>query len=134
MLGRGGSDPVCAGRGNNRVLGGGGNDRLYGEAGKDTLAGGTGRDTLWGGWGNDLLNADDQLGTNNGLNDAPDTHPSYEDRAYGGAGRDVLIGNTGGDRLIDQPLRAAQVRQAIDVLWQLSHDPLLATGRLRRSP
>ena len=31
----------------------------------------------------------------------PDTHPSYEDRAYGGAGRDVLIGNTGGDRLID---------------------------------
>jgi Calx-beta domain/Matrixin len=35
------------------------------------------------------------------LNDAPDTHPSYEDRAYGGAGIDVLIGNTGGDRLID---------------------------------
>ena len=31
----------------------------------------------------------------------PDTHPSYEDRAYGGAGRDVLIANTGGDRLID---------------------------------
>ena len=34
-------------------------------------------------------------------NDAPDTHPIYEDRAYGGAGLDVLIGNTGGDRLID---------------------------------
>ena len=31
----------------------------------------------------------------------PDTHPSYEDRAYGGAGLDILIGNTGGDRLID---------------------------------
>ena len=31
----------------------------------------------------------------------PDTHPTYEDRAYGGAGRDVLIANTGGDRLID---------------------------------
>ena len=36
-----------------------------------------------------------------GSNNAPDTHPSYEDRAYGGAGRDVLIANTGGDRLID---------------------------------
>ena len=62
------------------------------------------------------LNADDDLSTgcttygNNGkcdvaglswLNDVPDTHPSYEDRAYGGAGLDVLIGNTGGDRLID---------------------------------
>ena len=47
------------------------------------------------------MNADDDLATNGGLNDAPDTHPSYEDRAYGGAGRDVLIGNTGGDRLID---------------------------------
>ena len=35
------------------------------------------------------------------LNDAPDTHPTYEDRAYGGAGLDILIGNTGGDRLID---------------------------------
>ncbi|MFL5754716.1 MAG: hypothetical protein ACJ77N_00310, partial [Chloroflexota bacterium] len=35
------------------------------------------------------------------LNDVPDTHPMYEDRAFGGAGRDVLIGNTGGDRLID---------------------------------
>ena len=31
----------------------------------------------------------------------PDTHPTYEDRAYGGAGLDVLIANTGGDRLID---------------------------------
>ncbi|MDH4073367.1 MAG: hypothetical protein OEV41_09705, partial [Gammaproteobacteria bacterium] len=52
-------------------------------------------------WGDDLLNADDDHSTSGGLNDAPDTHPSYEDRAFGGAGRDRLIANTGGDRLID---------------------------------
>ena len=56
---------------------------------------------MYGGWGNDLLNADDDLGSHATANDVPDTHPSYEDRAYGGAGRDVLIANTGGDRLID---------------------------------
>src|SRR5207249_2494122 len=43
----------------------------------------------------------DYQSTNSGLNNQPDTQPTYEDRAYGGAGRDVLIGNTGGDRLID---------------------------------
>ena len=54
--------------------------------------GGTGRDTMYGGWGNDLLNADDNLTTDGGLNDVgTDTNPSYEDRAYGGAGLDVLI-------------------------------------------
>ena len=74
---------------------------LFGDHGNDWLVGGTGRDTLWGGWGNDLLNIDDVLTTNGGLNDAPDTHTTYEDRAFGGAGLDVLIGNTGGDRLID---------------------------------
>ena len=46
-------------------------------------------------------NADDDLDTQGGLNDRPDTHPSYEDLAFGGAGLDVLIANTGGDRLID---------------------------------
>jgi hypothetical protein len=77
------------------------------------------KDTLWGGWGNDLLNLDDDLGgcatydpagtgfcttapsAQTWLNDSPDTHPGYEDRAFGGAGLDILIGNTGGDRLID---------------------------------
>ena len=93
-----------------------GNDVLFGDLGNDWIVGGTGHDTLWGGWGNDLLQADDVLGvgctsySNSGtcltrgeswLNDSPDTHPMYEDRAFGGAGRDVLIGNTGGDRLID---------------------------------
>ena len=93
-----------------------GDDVLFGDLGNDWIVGGTGRDTLWGGFGNDLLQADDQLeagclsSTPNGtctetgstwLNDGPDTHPTYEDRAYGGAGRDILIGNTGGDRLID---------------------------------
>ena len=64
--------------------------------------GGTGQDHLFGGYGNDLLNADDDLETSGGSNDAPDgPQASYEDMAYGGAGRDVLIANTGGDRLID---------------------------------
>src|SRR5204863_1177702 len=78
-----------------------GNDAIFGDFGNDWEVGGTGRDDMYGGWGNDLLNADDDLGTNSTANDVPDTHPSYEDRAYGGAGRDVLIANTGGDRLID---------------------------------
>lgn len=78
-----------------------GEDKIFGDLGNDWIVGGTGRDNAYGGWGNDLLNVDDTHATNNGLNDQPDTHPTYEDRAYGGAGRDVLIGNTGGDRLID---------------------------------
>jgi Ca2+-binding RTX toxin-like protein len=78
-----------------------GNDVIFGGLGNDWLVGGTGRDNLYGGWGDDLLNVDDDHSTNGGLNDKPDTHASYEDRAFGGAGRDRLIGNTGGDRLID---------------------------------
>ena len=89
-----------------------GNDVIFGDTGNDWLVGGTGRDTAYGGWGNDLMNVDDDLTTLGdgpkhgdpeviGANDRPDTHPTYEDRAYGGAGRDVLIANTGGDRLID---------------------------------
>jgi len=78
-----------------------GDDRIFGGTGNDWLVGGTGKDSVYGGWGNDLMNVDDNHGTNGGLNDQPDTHPTYEDRAYGGAGRDVLIGNTGGDRMID---------------------------------
>ncbi|MCP9780196.1 MULTISPECIES: DUF4347 domain-containing protein [Cyanobium] len=78
-----------------------GNDAIFGDLGNDWLVGGTGRDNLYGGWGNDLLNVDDNQSTNGNRNDTPDTHPTYEDRAYGGAGRDLLIANTGGDRLID---------------------------------
>ena len=78
-----------------------GNDAIFGDLGNDWLVGGTGRDNLYGGWGDDLLNADDDLSTNGGLNNVPDTNASYEDRAFGGAGRDRLIANTGGDRLID---------------------------------
>jgi Ca2+-binding RTX toxin-like protein len=87
---------------NNEVIADG-NDRIFGDLGNDWLVGGTGRDDLWGGWGNDLLQADDDLETDTGLNDTTDSPPdgSYEDRAFGGAGVDVLIGNTGGDRLID---------------------------------
>ncbi|HET6575741.1 MAG TPA: hypothetical protein VFG68_19225, partial [Fimbriiglobus sp.] len=64
-----------------------GNDVLFGDLGNDWMVGGTGRDHLFGGWGSDLLNIDDDLSTHGGLNDLPDTHPSYEDIAYGGAGR-----------------------------------------------
>src|SRR5262249_3117845 len=78
-----------------------GYDVLFGDLGNDWMVGGTGRDHVYGGWGSDLINVDDQLATNGGANDVPDTHTTYEDIAYGGAGRDVLIANTGGDRLID---------------------------------
>ncbi len=78
-----------------------GDDVIFGDLGNDWIVGGTGRDNMYGGWGNDLINADDDLSTNDWLNDVPDTHPSYEDRVFGGAGLDILIGNTGGDRLID---------------------------------
>ena len=78
-----------------------GQDAAFGDLGNDWIVGGTGRDNMYGGFGNDLLNADDNSSTNGSLNDQPDTHPTYEDRAFGGAGRDVLIANTGGDRLID---------------------------------
>ncbi|HEY2541514.1 MAG TPA: hypothetical protein VGH92_00530, partial [Gaiellaceae bacterium] len=78
-----------------------GNDHLFGDTGNDWLVGGTGRDSMFGGLGNDLMNADDNLNTDAGLNDQPDTNPSWEDFAYGGGGLDVLEANTGGDRLID---------------------------------
>jgi hypothetical protein len=78
-----------------------GDDAIFGDLGNDWIVGGTGQDHLYGGWGDDLLNADDNLETAEGANNAPDTDATYEDIAYGGAGRDVLIANTGGDRLID---------------------------------
>jgi len=80
-----------------------GADQAFGGHGNDWVVGGTGRDEHWGGWGTDLLQADDVLGTTDGgtADNAPDTSPNYEDRAYAGAGYDILIGNTGGDRLID---------------------------------
>jgi Ca2+-binding RTX toxin-like protein len=78
-----------------------GNDRICGDLGNDWIVGGPGNDTLYGGYGSDLLNADDNHDKPTIYNDAPETHTSYEDRAYGGAGREVLIANTGGDRLID---------------------------------
>jgi Ca2+-binding RTX toxin-like protein len=64
--------------------------------------GGTQNDRAFGGLGDDVLNADDNLDTNGGLNSQPDV-PAFADRdfAFGGGGRDVLIANTGGDRLFD---------------------------------
>ncbi len=78
-----------------------GNDMIFGDLQNDWVVGGTGRDIAFLGWGDDQANMDDRLNTDNGLNDIPDTNPSYEDFVYGGAGRDVLIANTGGDRLVD---------------------------------
>ena len=77
-----------------------GDDRIFGDLGDDWLVGGTGSDHMYGGLGNDILNADDNLDTNGGLNDEPDAG-SGGDIAYGGGGRDLLIGNSGADRLID---------------------------------
>ena len=59
-------------------------------------------DRMFGGMGDDLLNGDDNLETNGGLNNAPDA-PLYADAdfAFGGGGFDVMIANTGADRLID---------------------------------
>jgi Ca2+-binding RTX toxin-like protein len=83
-----------------------GDDHLFGDLGNDWMVGGTGRDVMFSGWGDDLMNADDYLGTNGGLNNSfdavnGDTNPSHEDLAFGGAGRDVIILNTNGDRGID---------------------------------
>ncbi|MHC4294389.1 MAG: calcium-binding protein, partial [Planctomycetota bacterium] len=79
-----------------------GKDRIFGDLGNDWLVGGTGFDRLFGGFGDDLLNADDNLDTNGGLNDAPDVVEFADgDFAFGGGGLDVLIANTGADRLFD---------------------------------
>jgi hypothetical protein len=83
-----------------------GDDHMFGDLGNDWMVGGTGRDVMYSGWGDDLINADDNLDTNGGLNNgfdavSNDTNPSHEDLAFGGAGRDVLILNTNGDRGID---------------------------------
>ncbi|HMC71695.1 MAG TPA: Calx-beta domain-containing protein, partial [Mycobacteriales bacterium] len=132
------SNGTCTGTG---FVASDGSDVIFGDYGNDWLVGGTGNDTLWGGWGNDLLNADDNLSTDNTLNDTPDTHTSYEDRAVGGAGLDVLIANTGGDRLIDwvgefnsflvpfAPFGMATVsRQVPPALFQFLYDLSKAQG------
>ncbi|MBL8811907.1 MAG: hypothetical protein JNM43_17210, partial [Planctomycetaceae bacterium] len=77
-------------------------DNIFGNEGNDWIVGGTRNDRLFGGMGDDLLNADDNLDTNGGLNNMTD-NPLYADAdfVYGGAGYDVLIGNTGADRLFD---------------------------------
>lgn len=79
-----------------------GNDVIFGGDGNDWLVAGTGNNRLYGGLGDDLLNVNNNLDTNGGLNDQPDAPMfAFADIAYGGAGRDILIANTGADRLID---------------------------------
>jgi Ca2+-binding RTX toxin-like protein len=79
-----------------------GMDNIFGDEGNDWIVGGTKNDRLYGGMGDDLLNADDNLETNGGLNNEPDA-PLYADAdfVFGGGGLDVMIANTGADRLID---------------------------------
>jgi Ca2+-binding RTX toxin-like protein len=80
-----------------------GDDVLFGDLGNDWLVGGTDNDHLYGGYGTDVLNVDDNLETNGGLNNVadPDNNDGIDDTAVGGAGRDALIANTLADRLID---------------------------------
>ena len=96
-----GSDRYVLGRRHLTAQATDGDDRIFGDLGNDWIVGGTGRDTMFAGWGNDLVNADDNLETNGGLNNRTDTNPSYNDLVYGGSGLDVMIGNTGGDRMDD---------------------------------
>ena len=56
-----------------------GNDVLFGDNGNDWLVGGTDNDRCSAARGDDLLNADDNLDTNGGLNDQPDA-PLFADR------------------------------------------------------
>jgi Ca2+-binding RTX toxin-like protein len=79
-----------------------GKDRLFGDVGNDWLVGGTQNDRMFGGAGDDVMNADDNLDTNGGLNNQPDA-PQFADAdfAFGGLGRDALTANTGRDRLYD---------------------------------
>ncbi|MEZ6122879.1 MAG: calcium-binding protein [Planctomycetaceae bacterium] len=46
-------------------------DSIFGDLGNDWIVGGTMNDRLFGGMGDDLLNADDNLFTNGGLNNIP---------------------------------------------------------------
>ena len=78
-----------------------GDDHIFADLGNDWSVGGTGRDVMYGGWGDDVLNMDDVLTSNGGLNNVTDTNPSWEDLTFGGAGVDVLIINTNGDRGLD---------------------------------
>jgi Ca2+-binding RTX toxin-like protein len=79
-----------------------GKDRLFGDDGNDWLVGGTDNNRLFGGKGDDLMNADNNLTTNGGLNNVPDpTQFADRDFVYGGDGLDVMIANTGGDRMYD---------------------------------
>ncbi|MGC9329054.1 MAG: hypothetical protein ACP5I1_15575, partial [Candidatus Hinthialibacter sp.] len=83
---------------------GDGEDVLFGDLGHDWLVGGSGKDRLYGGMGNDIHNADDNLETNDGLNEEADSDTFPYDRddiLYGGGGRDLLIANSGLDRMID---------------------------------
>jgi Ca2+-binding RTX toxin-like protein len=80
-----------------------GRDRIFGDNGNDWIVGGTDCDWMFGGLGDDLINLDDFLETNGGLNNRPEDDERFRDGdfAFGGAGRDVMIANTAQDRMFD---------------------------------
>jgi len=92
LKGRGGSDTLEGGAGDDILEGRGGKDTLDGGAGDDILKGGKGADTLAGGAGDDLLQGgggDDILAGGAG-----------DDLLKGGGGRDTLEGGAGDDTLV----------------------------------
>ncbi|MBL8817435.1 MAG: hypothetical protein JNL58_15515, partial [Planctomyces sp.] len=107
-------------------------DSIFGDEGNDWLVGGTLADRMFGGMGDDLLNADDNLETNSGLNNAPDA-PLYADAdfAFGGGGFDVMIANTGAERLIDWVKRFNTY--VVPVVPTLEH-PAVANPTVLRDP
>ena len=81
---------------------GDGDDAIFGDAGNDWLMGGTGSDHLYGGAGNDFLNMDDNLETDGGNNNLPDSGEYHiGDTGFGGGGVDTLTGASCDDRLVD---------------------------------
>lgn len=116
--GRGGSDVISGGSGNDvmygdyeagenllldgsdKMYGGAGNDTMYGGGGADTLYGGTGADVLNGGSGNDVLYG--EAGNDDLWGDSGSDYLSGgdgDDQIRGGTGSDVLIGGAGNDYL-----------------------------------
>ncbi len=109
-----------------------GMDSIFGDEGHDWLVGGTMNDRLFGGMGDDYLNADDNLETNNGLNNAPDA-PLFADAdfVFGGGGFDVMIANTGAERLIDWVKRFNTY--VVPVIPTVQH-PAVANPTVLRDP
>jgi Ca2+-binding RTX toxin-like protein len=107
--GRGGSDTINTGDGNDLVYAGGGNDivnandgndRVFGGLGNDDLDAGGDNDRVSGGWGNDTieLGGGDDFARGDAGNDVIDGH-NGNDLIYGCGGDDILSGEKDNDTL-----------------------------------